>query len=976
MKFGKKLFILALSLVSVLSFAFSFGCNIAKPSEPDASASGWEAVELMTDFTVPFHKFEGLSDEQLVDGTVIYKFTSPEYANEEGEMVTDVYESYFPNIYCDRVGTWKVTYIYGDQMVAKSFEVVDSTAPVLEFTSLPNDVYVNVKQTLPGSYSKDLSKVVLSTRTDTLKLYTCFDTSCTDESHVLDLDIKHKEYMPTETGRIHYTLSIADVYGNTAVATQEWNVKDPSWTDENLDTDYLADYDEFGYVNTASSGYVSTYWTDSEIREEYFETFEGANGVLKVSAAPNSKGLGCFSFKLQDEVYPADLETKVLMLKVYTPNNVDYLWYGCMTDQGGSIGMAHIVKMPVVPNQWNYVTIPTTQLDYGYFRLGDECIDAFQICWGGNGANDYKMSEDLVVYLDSVSLAEEISVSNVTMNGNELTWTGHESATGYEVLEGDKTSVVAETSYTVSDKTAKIGVRALADGKVTSLEQQNYTPYIDMTAFEEDDLALFNTASYELIASKNSSKGSTREAATIKTEYLSSYNGETGVLKVTTTNNNVLGEAGIGDIVLKLPKACSNGLTIKYICAQSDAEALWFLQPNSEYGWDGVPNISVSEEWQTVYIPYSDFYTGKGVVPCYDQIDIMIQGGAIGAENVFYFAIVKNGDCATDLLLSSVKETLGADELAMYNDKLYEKTVVPTYSAYAGSFHNVTATYLESYQGQTGVMKIDVVNLKEGNDGGFALKLLGSHNGTFTIRYRIEVADGDTASAILVPTSSAGNEDANAFNLVEDTWHTKAYTTNSPVYNEIKLYNYGPGAKFTIYIDGIWSGDQVSSLEFANLISSLGENELATYNDKLYEKTISPGYSAQAGTNYDIVVTYLESYQGLTGVMKIEVTNLDQGNNGEFTIKLLKSHSGTYTIRYRIEVAVGDKPSGIIIPTSSAGNEDNNSYNLAEDIWHTKAYTTNTPNRDELTIYNYGVGSKFTIYVDGIWDGDQTANLN
>ena len=58
MKIGKKLFILALSLVSVLSFAFSFGCNIVKPSEPDASASGWEAVELMTDFTVPFHKFE------------------------------------------------------------------------------------------------------------------------------------------------------------------------------------------------------------------------------------------------------------------------------------------------------------------------------------------------------------------------------------------------------------------------------------------------------------------------------------------------------------------------------------------------------------------------------------------------------------------------------------------------------------------------------------------------------------------------------------------------------------------------------------------------------------------------------------------------------------------------------------------------------------------------------------------------------
>ncbi|MBE5738106.1 MAG: hypothetical protein E7348_06910 [Clostridiales bacterium] len=983
MKFGKKLLISVLALLSALCFAFSFGCNLITPTDPNPTESDWDAVELMTDFTVPYYQFEGLTEEQFTDGTVTYKFTSPEYVNDQGETVADVYESFFPNVYCDRVGTWKVVYIYGSQRVAKSFEVVDTTAPILTFSELSHDVYLGAKQVLPNSTIKDFSKVDLTSRTDTVVLYTCGDTTCTDESHVVDVEVKHKGYTPTTTGRIVYTMTMADEYGNKAVATQEWNVKDPTWTDQSVDTDYLADYDEFGYVNTASSGYVSSYWTDSEIREEYFETFEGANGVLKVSAAPNSKALGCFSFKLQDKVYPEDLETKVLMLKLYTPNQVNYLWYGCMTDQGSTIGMAHIVKMPIVPNQWNYIVIPTTQLHYGYFRLGDEFIDAFQICWGGNGANDYKMSEDLVVYLDSVSLAEEISVSNVTMTDNELSWTGHPNATGYEVLEGDKLTVVNDTTYTVTDKKAKIGVRALADGKVTSLEQQNYTPYIDMTAFEQGDIALFDTASYELLASKNSSKGSTREADTIKAEYLSSYNGVDNVLKVTTTNNNVLGETGIGDIVLKLPKACTDGLTLKYMCTKSDATALRFLQPNSEYGWDGVKDITVGNEWQTVYMPYTGFYTSLGVVPCYDQIDIMIQGGAVGAENVFYFAIVKNDDCAMDLLFSNLKETLKENELAMYDDKLYEKTVFADYSPKSGRYYDITATYLESYEGMTGVMKIDVVN-DEYSDGKFTLKLLNSHNGTYTIRYRIEVADGNTGSAIMVPTSSAGNEDANQLNLTEDVWHVKCCTTNSPDNNQIIYYNYGANAKFTIYIDGVWSGDQVVDLELANLAANLGENELAMYDDAKYALTLNPAYSPWQGSSFNVTATQLASYEGMNGVLKLTVVNDVDGNSAAFSLRLLKAHSGTYTIRYRVEVPADGKAPGIIttaqyngaINVSTIVHDNPNGINMSLNTWHVLCVTTGSSVKDYIAMYNWGAGSKFNIYIDGIWDGDQTANLN
>ena len=263
MKFGKKLLILVLTLLSALCFAFSFGCNVITPTDPNPTASGWDAVELMTDFTVPYYQFEGLTEEQFVDGTVTYKFTSPKYTNDEGEIVTDVYESYFPNVYCDRVGTWTIVYTYGTQKVAKTFEVVDTTAPTLGFSELSHDVYVGEKQSLPSAYAEDYSDIDLTSRTDDLVLYTCGDTTCTDQSHVVELEVKHKSYTPNSTGRVVYTLSIKDEYGNQSVLTQEWNVKDPTWTDQTLDTDFLADYDDFGYVNTASSGYVSSYWTAS-----------------------------------------------------------------------------------------------------------------------------------------------------------------------------------------------------------------------------------------------------------------------------------------------------------------------------------------------------------------------------------------------------------------------------------------------------------------------------------------------------------------------------------------------------------------------------------------------------------------------------------------------------------------------------------------------------------------------------------------
>ena len=570
----------------------------------------------------------------------------------------------------------------------------------------------------------------------------------------------------------------------------------------------------------------------------------------------------------------------------------------------------------------------------------------------------------------------------LSVSGNQLSWQAIPNATGYEVIDGDTTTKITDTTYTITNLKAKIGVRALAENSVLFIAQDNYTPFVDMTAFEEDDLALFNTASYELLATKNSSKGTTREAHTLTAEYLESFNGVDNVLKVTTTNNNVLNPNGIGDVVINLPKACASGLTLKFMCTKSDATAIRFIQPGTEYGWDGVADIKVSEtEWQTIYIDYTKKYVSNDIN---DRIEIMVQGGEMFAENVFYFALVKDGDKVMDLELGELKGSLKDGELAMYDHAKYTMTVIPGYSPHSGRLYDVTSEYLSSYEGKNGVMKITVQNNSsaEGSDGKFTLKLLAPHTGTYTIRYRIEVADGDTATSIMVPTSSAGNEDSNAYSLTEDVWHTKAYTTKSPVKDEIVLYNYTAGAKFTIYVDGIWDGDKVSEVELADAIASLKDGELASYNSASYVYTLDSMYSPWQGTDFNVKASYLDSYEGATGVLKIDVVNDKDGNSAWFNLKLLKAHEGTYTIKYRVEVPEGGKATGIMttlvyngtIDTSTMQHDDGNGIPSTANNWHTVCVNTTSTIKDYIVLYNYGAGANFTIYIDGIWLGDTTAN--
>lgn len=1005
----KRLLIAFLSLVTALCLAFSFACADKEsgglPSEPTPTASGW-TYEFMSDVVIPTENiFDGVSSEDMLDGSVIYRFKSPEYVNEQGETVKDVIESAFPNVYLNKVGEWTVVYFRGQSAVAKTFNVTDTIAPTIEFESTAYDVFVKItnedekdqedyepkyqKYNLPSASAEDLSGININSRVDSVKLYVSESDPAYDESNpIIDLSVDAiGRYAPTVTGKIVYTLSVEDIYGNKSEKSLTWNVKDPSWTDDELAEGYLADYDDAGYINSVQQGWVASYWADSQIYEEWLAEFEGATGVLKVSAAPNKHAQGCFQYNLPGSATEEDLQGKQLMLKLYTTNDIEYLYFGCKTyDQVSD--MKHAFRINIVPNEWNYIAISSAELEYGTFNRGDDVIDQFSICFG-TYVNGYKMSEDCILYIDSVTIAENLdSVENVTIDGDVLNWSEIEGATGYEVMEGDTVTVVETSTYTVTDKMAKIGVRAITTNPLY-ISQTVYTPFIDVASFGEKDLALFNTPSYEFIAVKNL-YSSARAAADIKAEYLESYKGVENVLKVTSTTNNVLGTTGIGDITLMLPKASNGGITIKMLVEQSDADWFQFFQPNTEFTFDDVygkygKNLADIGNWQTLYIDYTKAYSA----PDFARIDIMIQGGVAGSENVMYFAIVQDGDTVMDLEMKDVTATLKEDELAMYDSDRYSITTATDSCPYHGGAcdHVVNYSFVDSYTdsngvAQNGLLKIDVKNCSERKDAGWVLKLLKEHSGTYTMRYLVHVEEGDTNTATIVTreVNALGGAvmNENGINITTDVWHTTAIKTKSANKKMVSMYNYGPGAKFTLYVDGIWDGDKVMEFALSEIKDNLGENELAMYDDERYALTLDAMYSPHQGSDYKVTASHLESFADRDGVIKINVVADKDGHCADFVLNLLKEHTGTYTIKYYIEIPTGTAtPSALQIKKSNSYGvkeiDPDYNFSLITGIWQTAVITTTSELKDALYFYMYGPSANLNIYIDGIWNGDQSA---
>ena len=793
----KKIGIHLCGLLILCCLFFIFGCS--KTQKGVMSVKGYDdelVFEYMTDVVVPEALLNGTSAGQNPYAGVEYQFTSPEY-EVDGETKTDVYKSNFPALYCNRVGTWTVDYIYKEETITKTIEVKDTVAPTLKVMSRPYDVWASEeKRNLPAIETTDTSGLDYASMVKTVTL----------NGEKISVDALDR-YVANTPGELKYTLSIQDIYGNESTIEAKWNVKDQSWKDTKLAKGYLADFDSPEYVNCAESGYATSYWSNTQVYEEYLEEFEGQKGVLKLTSPANGSAMGAFKIRLSKTTTAADLakDSKYVVIMMYTSQSNVRIACEKWSDVSES---AHNFVIDVKPNCWNKIVLRTTDLKEGYDDRGTN-INQIQFCFGDM---NNLVAGDIDLYLASITTADYLpSITDVQNSNNVVTWNAVKEADRYEVIENGKIQTVTTNKYTCKKKNSIVAVRAVADdSNVLKLSSEIKTPYIDKSMLGDDYVATMNSPAYTYLFRLNDFSAA-RRGASLKAEYLSEYKGEKGVIKVTTVNNNVT--AVIGDMVMDLMGEYPEGITVRYMVGKSDAKAVRYLQPHTEYGVENVADMKAGNSWQTVYLDYGKNYTDNAT----DRMDVMVQGGTQGATNEIYFAFIMKGNRLAELLeeqrapmLEELKKNLEGKMLADYDNSLYAEFVEMPEPF--GVFGNIETEWLESYQGEKGVLKVTLTTDDSGStDAAVKLKLLGDMADGFTIKYRWESSTGTEATAarwrLLKDDNTLSGKGEAIFNQTLNTWVTETVELSSLVKQKdaIGFYVLGPepNTTYTLYISYI-----------------------------------------------------------------------------------------------------------------------------------------------------------------------------
>lgn len=777
----------------ILGCLFVHGCE----KKSGLTVEGYDAgvvFEYMTDAIVPPALINGVSAEERLFSGVKYKFISPEY-EVKGETYTDTYESDFPEVYCNRVGEWTVDYIYGETIITKTFEVKDTIAPTLTLQSRPYDVWVSQeKQQLPVIVTEDVSDLD----------YNSMEKSVTINGKEVSVDAMDK-YLADASGELKYTFTIKDIHGNEAKMETCWNVKDRTWVDKSLTTGYLADFDSADYVNCVESGYVGSYWSRTQVSEEYLEEFEGQKGVLKITAPVNSSSMGAFKVRLSKSTTAAELlaSNKYIVVMMYTSKT--NVRIGCEKWSEKS-GGAHNFVIDVKPNCWNKIVLSTADLKYGFDDRGTD-ISLLQFCFGDRNNLE---SGELDLYLASITTADYLpALEEVNKSDKTITWQAVKGADGYEVTDNGKTKVVQTTKYTCSNKNNVIVVRPYAsDDNVLKLTSKTVTPYIDKSKFAENDIATMNSAAYTYLFRLNDFN-SARRGASLKAEYLSEYKGEKGVIKVTTVNNDLA--VGIGDMVMDLMGEYPEGITVRYMIESSDAKYLRFVQPHTEYGVDNLGDLKTTSTWQTEFLNYDRNYTENPS----DEMILMTQGGTPGASNVVYFSFVKKGNCLAEVAETDREQyregllsALTGTQLASFNNEAYTMFVEQTNPAYG----KISTEWLESYKGEKGVLKISLTpNNAERPFFAVKLALLGEMKDGLVIKYRLEQEKDTPAKAmvwrLLDSNNSVGGSGGVNVNQTFNKWLTETVEISSLVKQTDAIALFGAGydtkTTYNLYIANI-----------------------------------------------------------------------------------------------------------------------------------------------------------------------------
>ena len=385
----------------------------------------------------------------------------------DNSILEDKYATF--NLKC---GEYKFVCTYEDNSLIKrevAFTVQDTLSPGIEFTNIPNGVFLQDIE--EGESPK-------------LPLYTIEDASMDDGIELEktlyfmgeeDADYKaydYKEinnsYMPQAFGKFKYVLVATDIHGNKTEAAEG----------------YLADYSSEGYTNLIESGDANQYYKiGDDYKDLWYEEFEGAKGVLEIDMGfNNATGRGSNVIKLHfaENFTKKDIDGKYLAVRMYVDaENLDeeFLMSGNIVelrdDQVTRAFYSQITGLETGKWMTYYIDAETVQnigvydnSKYNsattFYQGGDEA-SAIQLCFFRKAGFSNRMK----LYVDSITLAEKLPETVVTVNDSTASWNAVDGAVGYKVNVNGVETIVEDTKFSLNEEVGYVRVIPLGDGALT-----------------------------------------------------------------------------------------------------------------------------------------------------------------------------------------------------------------------------------------------------------------------------------------------------------------------------------------------------------------------------------------------------------------------------------------------------------------------------------------------------------------------------
>ena len=500
----KKVLLLALLAGVLLTFAACGGKNFIVPDSEIVDGSKIEYTGEKIQFPVA-----SVADAagNIISYDVLYKVIN---LADKTEM-TDEYATFQL-----KTGDYQLVYTYAKDpsvTMTVNFSVVDTAAPELSFMEIPN-----------GLFLQDITEDSVNK----LPLYSLFDASSGEGIELKQVlkfkgekDADFQEYPFRQMnnsyeigafGTFQYELTATDIYGNTNTISCQWKVKDRNWAPEQLPGEgILADYSSEGYCNLVEGGDANQYYKiGNDYSDQWLEEFEGAQGVLKVDLSFNDAagyGNNTIRLRLPKSFTQKDLEGKYLAVRMYVEgdhlkdsflfggNNVEFRAEDSTT-RAFTTGVSGLKT-----GKWLtfYIAADTAEHIGMYpnatynanttFYEGGEPADAIQLCFHREAGYFNNMQ----LYLDSISIADFLPDTQLTVTGNEASWTKVENAAGYRIELNGEESVVQDTTMTLPGDKGYIRVTHMGDG-VTTLDAQTVTGVYGLDA--GDSVAKFDDVLY------------------------------------------------------------------------------------------------------------------------------------------------------------------------------------------------------------------------------------------------------------------------------------------------------------------------------------------------------------------------------------------------------------------------------------------------------------------------------------------------